>query len=75
METFFKDNLWILFFSLLWVLPWKGYAVWIAAQNRSRLWFIVLLILNTFAILDIVFIFYVAKKTPKEVWKALKTKL
>ena len=74
METFFKDNIWLLFFSLIWVLPWKGYALWIAAQNRSNRWFIVLLLLNTFAILDIIFIFYVAKKTTKEVGEALRSK-
>jgi len=75
METFFKDNIWLLFFSLVWVLPWKGYALWIAAQNRSNRWFIVLLLLNTFAILDIIFIFYVAKKTTKEVGAALRSKI
>ena len=75
METFFKDNIWLLFFSLVWVLPWKGYALWIAAQNKSNRWFIVLLLLNTFAILDIIFIFYVAKKTTKEIGVALKSKI
>ena len=75
METFFKDNLWFIFFSILWVLPWKGYALWIAAENKSKFWFILLLVLNTFAILDIIFIFYVAKKTPKEIKEAIKSKI
>jgi len=74
METFFKDNIWILFFSLIWVLPWKGYALWVAAENKSRVWFIVLLLLNTFAILDIIFIFYVAKKTLKDIKRVLHLK-
>lgn len=46
----------------LWVLPWKGYALWNAAKHSHRGWFIALLILNTFAILDIFYVFYIAKK-------------
>ena len=65
----------ILLASLLWVLPWKGYALWIAAENKSKWWFIILLVLNTFAILDIIFIFYVAKKTSKDFWRALTSKI
>lgn len=75
MEIFSKDNTWILVLSLIWVLPWKGYALWIAAENKSRLWFIALLVLNTFAILDIIFIFYVAKKRMKDVKHALTAKI
>lgn len=75
METFLKDNLWFVFFSMIWVLPWKGYALWVAAQNKSKWWFIILLVVNTFAILDIIFIFYVAKKTKQEVLAALKSKI
>ena len=65
----------ILLLSLLWVLPWKGYALWIAAENKSKWWFIILLVVNTFAILDIIFIFFVAKKTKHEVMRALKSKI
>ncbi|MCX6753627.1 MAG: DUF5652 family protein, partial [Candidatus Nomurabacteria bacterium] len=64
METFLQNNTWLLVFSMLWVLPWKGYALWTASQKRSKRWFIVLLIVNSFAILDIIYIFYFAKKTP-----------
>lgn len=46
----------------LWSLAWKGWALWTAAQNKSKWWFIILLILNTAGILDIIYIFLVAKK-------------
>ena len=52
----------------LWVLVWKGYALWTAAQRRERTWFIVLLIVNTISILDIFYIFQIAKKSRKDVW-------
>lgn len=41
----------------LWAIPWKGYALWIAAKNSHQWWFIALLIINTAAILEIVYIF------------------
>ena len=75
METFLQGtNIWVLIISIVWVLPWKGYALWTASQRRNKLWFIIILILNTFAILEIFYIFYVAKKTPKDLINALKFK-
>ena len=62
----------LLIVALVWVLPWKGYALWTAARMRNKGWFIALLLLNTFAILDIFFIFYIAKKTPKDISKVFK---
>jgi hypothetical protein len=53
--------------NVLWVLPWKGVALWKAAQLSHTRWFIVLLVLNTFAILEIYYIYAVAKKYKVEV--------
>ncbi|MEK9168035.1 MAG: DUF5652 family protein [Patescibacteria group bacterium] len=47
---------------VLWVLPWKGYALWLSARNTHKWWFIILLLVNTLAILDIIYIFTVGKK-------------
>ena len=75
METFLQStNIWVLIISIIWVLPWKGYALWTASQRTDKKWFIAMLILNTFAILEIFYIFYVAKKTPKDLLKSLKFK-
>lgn len=52
---------------VLWTLPWKGVALWKAAQNKEKWWFIALFLFNTLAILEIVYIFYFFKK--KEVEK------
>ncbi len=51
---------WLLL-SLLWVLPWKGVALWKAAKNSHKKWFIALFLLNTLAILEIIYIFYFSK--------------
>ena len=53
-----------LIFILLWTMPWKGMALWKAAKNGHKKWFIILLVLNTLAILEITYIFYFSK--PKQ---------
>ena len=54
---------WVIFVIALWTLPWKGVALWKAAKNGHKHWFVVLLILNTVGILEIVYIFIFGKKT------------
>ena len=44
-----------------WSLIWKGIALWKAAGNKQKNWFIVLLILNTFGILEIIYLFWFSK--------------
>ena len=75
MEIFIKDNMWLVIIAIVWVLPWKGYALWTASRASSKRWFIVLLVINTFAILDILYVFYIAKKTPKDIIRVFKSKI
>jgi len=57
----------LLFLILLWVLPWKGVALWKSAKNGHKKWFIALFLLNTLAILEIIYIFFFSKpREPKE---------
>jgi len=65
MGFFLQQNPWILILVILWVLPWKGYALWLSAKKDHKWWFIVLLVVNTLAILDIIYIFAVGRKKPK----------
>ena len=74
MTSLSQSDLWIFLIAIIWVLPWKGYALWTAARMSHKRWFIALVILNTFAILDIFYIFYIAKKTPNDIAKLFKTK-
>jgi len=64
---------------VLWVIPWKIYAVWMAVKNGHKKWFVALLLLNTLAILELIYIFKIAKKSWAEVktdfrnaWKSIK---
>jgi len=50
---------------LLWTLPWKGVALWKSAKNGHKKWFIALFLLNTLAILEIIYIFYFSKPKAK----------
>ena len=45
-----------------WILPWKGVALWRAANLGKKKWFVVLLVVNTFAILEILYIFVFSKR-------------
>jgi len=64
LEQMFINNPWIAILITLWVLPWKAVALWKAAKNGSKPWFVVLLILNTLGILEILYIFVFGKKKP-----------
>jgi heme A synthase len=49
----------------IWVIVWKGIALWKAARNNSNIWFILLLALNTVGILEIIYIFFFSNKKEK----------
>ena len=64
------NNPWIAFaFAVLaiWVIVWKGIALWKAARNNSNIWFIVLLLVNTMGILEIIYIFFFSKKKENKI--------
>ncbi len=45
----------------VWILTWKGLALWKAAGKKSVPWFVILLIINTVGILEILYIFVFSK--------------
>ena len=48
---------------IVWSIVWKGIALWKSARNGSKVWYVVMLLVNTVGILEIIYIFAVAKKT------------
>lgn len=50
------------FVLLVWSIAWKGLALWNAAKNSQKNWFIAILIVNTVGILEIIYLFRFAKK-------------
>ncbi|HUD44626.1 MAG TPA: DUF5652 family protein [Patescibacteria group bacterium] len=62
----------ILFVLLyLWTIFWKGLALWRAAKQGQKYWFVALLIVNSIGILEIVYLFRFATK--KLTWQELKS--
>lgn len=59
--------IWLLVLLILWSLPWKGIALWKSAQLSHKKWFVALLIVNTFGLLEIYYIYFVAKKYSVEI--------
>lgn len=52
---------WLIYAIQFWVIPWKGIALWLAARRGEKLWFVALLIFQTLGLLEIAYIFLVAK--------------
>jgi hypothetical protein len=50
--------------GVVWILIWKTLAMWRAAKVGSKVWFVILLVVNTPGILDIIYL-YVISKPPK----------
>lgn len=66
MEQFLIENSWVIWLALIWTIPWKGMALWRAAKLNHKWWFIALLILNTLAVLEILYIFVFSKIKEKQ---------
>ena len=64
LNMFLTENWWLMIVLAAWTLPWKGVALWQASKRGEKIWFIALLILNTAAILEIIYLFFVVK-----IWK------
>lgn len=56
---------------VIWSLAWKGVALWFAARNHQKRWFIVILILNTVGILEIVYLIWFRRDKREGVTQSL----
>jgi hypothetical protein len=64
METILPGmNIYTIAAIILWTFPWKAWALWLAARRGDIWWFLALLLLNTLALLDIIYIFLIAKQS------------
>jgi hypothetical protein len=51
---------------IIWSLVWSGLALWHSAKRGEKWWFIIFLFVHTAGILEIIYLFFVAKIfTPK----------
>lgn len=60
------ENELLLLLVIAWALPWKGVALWKASRREDKWWFIAILVTNTFALLDALYIFYFSKREKKK---------
>jgi len=58
---YFTQYPWLFLLLQLWSIPWKGLALWTAARREEKIWFVLLLLVQTVGILDIIYIFLIAK--------------
>lgn len=47
---------------MVWTIVWKGLALWKAAGKKDKIWFAVLLVLNTLGLVEILYYFFLSKK-------------
>lgn len=50
--------------AFVWSLIWKGLALYKAARNGQKGWFVVLLVVNTMGILEIVYLLFFSNLKP-----------
>ncbi|MDD5625993.1 MAG: DUF5652 family protein [Patescibacteria group bacterium] len=62
MMQFLAQNSWVMYLVILWTLPWKGIALWMAARRNDAWWFVSLLVINTLGILEIFYILVFSKR-------------
>lgn len=53
---------------VLWSIFWKGLALWHAARRGQYWWFLIMLVVNTAGILEIIYLFFLAKLKWDEVF-------
>ncbi len=53
---------------VLWSVFWKGLGLWHSAQRGEHWWFVALLFINTLGILEIIYLFGVAKLAFKDLF-------
>lgn len=64
-QLFGQFSVWFIVIIVLlsiWSLAWKGYAMWESARLGHKWWFVIILLVNTIGILEIIYIFAVARR-------------
>ena len=62
LETVPDAELFLFLSFMILVLAIKGFALWTAAQNNKRGWFVALLFINTLGILEILYLLVFSKR-------------
>lgn len=60
-DQFFNNNPFATILLTIWILTWKGFALWTASKKDQKPWFIAILVINTLGLLEIIYLFVVPK--------------
>lgn len=63
----------LLLLIVAWTMFWKGWALWRAARNSQKYWFIAILLVNTLGVLEIIYLQWFAKK--KTLWQRIRQRI
>lgn len=63
----------VIILIMAWTLPWKIAALWRASKHNDKVWFVVLLVVNTLAVLDILYIYVFSRR--KSLLEKIKDRL
>lgn len=66
LPTFSASTIWFIVFATIWSTVWKAIALWKAARNTDKPWFIVLMVVNTLGILEIFYVYVFSKRPGKK---------
>ena len=69
LENFVIENPFLFILILTWSMIWKGVALWKSAQLSQKWWFVAILLVNTLGILEIIYVFFIARNYKVKVEK------
>jgi methionyl-tRNA synthetase len=61
-QLFMGVNPYTILAIVLWTLPWKAWALWLAARRGDLWWFLALIVVSTLGIVEMLYIFFIAKQ-------------
>ena len=74
MEALLAINPYLLLAIALWTLPWKAWSLWLSARRGDIWWFLSIIFISTLGLLEIIYIFFIAKQSDKVEPKTETTK-
>ncbi len=66
MDAFIQQYAFFIALLVIWELFWKAWAMWIAARQGDKAWYILILIINSIGILPIAYIFFFSKPSRRK---------
>lgn len=54
-----NNIIWVL--VIIWDVVWRGIAMWRTAQQKKKIWFVVLLLINSVGILPLIYLLFIEK--------------